>query len=163
MSVELPVSVINGRFTVSEKPLVAPGKCACCGAVDRPVVDFKFDVEFYGTVLLCGDCIREALGVHDTMFPPVEEVQTQVVPLPTIDAGELHEHLVAVRDAITDLDRSLPASFYVSETTETELTGTAEFNPDVHGEPTKANDPLFKLTDESGPNDDAGTEHSIFN
>lgn len=49
----------SSRFKVLERPFVAPGKCAVCGAVDKPVVDFGFDLDWYGVVYFCLDCMTE--------------------------------------------------------------------------------------------------------
>ena len=55
----------TSRFKLTNLPLVTPGKCACCGAVDRPVVDFDMTVQFYGAVLLCITCLAEAARLID--------------------------------------------------------------------------------------------------
>lgn len=59
------------RFKLTLTPLVSPGKCACCGAVNRPVVDFDMTIQFYGAVLLCITCLAEASRLID-MVPVVE-------------------------------------------------------------------------------------------
>lgn len=48
------------RFRYVEPPFPLPGKCAVCGNVKRPVVDFGASVEPYGAVLLCISCVAEA-------------------------------------------------------------------------------------------------------
>lgn len=53
-------SEINSRFKLLPVPINSPGKCACCGAVDRPVVDFGFALLGYGVVMLCTLCVSEA-------------------------------------------------------------------------------------------------------
>lgn len=53
---------VNSRFKVLERPVLSPGKCAVCGAVDRPVIDFGMDVKFYGAIYLCVTCVSEAAG-----------------------------------------------------------------------------------------------------
>lgn len=113
MSVELSESVINGRFSVSAKPQVSPGKCACCGSVSKPVVDFGFDVEFYGSVLMCGDCIREAYSMLTAMFPDQYTSQTQVVPLHNphlVDARTINEYIYSSLDVVNRLRSILPVS-----------------------------------------------------
>lgn len=54
---------LTSRFQVVERPLAHPGKCAVCGSTDRPCVDFGFDVEDYGTVYFCLDCLTEVADV----------------------------------------------------------------------------------------------------
>lgn len=51
---------VNSRFRILDSPLIQPGKCAVCGAVDRPVVDFDTTVQLYGAILLCFSCVQEA-------------------------------------------------------------------------------------------------------
>jgi hypothetical protein len=63
MSAELTVSQINGRFQILERPSALPGKCAVCGAVDKPVIDFGFDLDYYGAVYFCVECIIEAASL----------------------------------------------------------------------------------------------------
>lgn len=51
---------INSRFRILSTPEIQPGKCAVCGASDRPVVDFDTTVRLYGAILLCFSCLQEA-------------------------------------------------------------------------------------------------------
>lgn len=160
MSVELSESVLNGRFKVSEKPLVAPGKCACCGAVDKPVVDFGFDVEFYGTVLLCGDCITEALSLLTAVFPVSSESQAQVVPLPTLNVEAINGYVLDAIDSIGRLRNLLPNSVDDSEDAEELSTGSEP----IFGESTETDNALDELISQSGPDDspDVNRSGSIF-
>lgn len=49
----------HSRFKIVERPFAAPGKCAVCGATEKPVVDFGFDLDWYGVVYFCLDCLTE--------------------------------------------------------------------------------------------------------
>lgn len=69
---ELP---LNSRFKLLDRPFVNPGKCAVCGAVDRPVIDFGLNIDFYGAVLLCVSCIREVSS--DLGMVELSEMQRQ--------------------------------------------------------------------------------------
>jgi hypothetical protein len=60
---ELTLSQINGRFKLLDRPAALPGKCAVCGAVDKPVVDIGLDLEFYGVVYFCVECMTAAAQV----------------------------------------------------------------------------------------------------
>jgi hypothetical protein len=65
---ELTLSQINGRFKLLDRPAALPGKCAVCGAVDKPVVDIGLDLDFYGVVYFCVECMKaaaEILGMVD--------------------------------------------------------------------------------------------------
>lgn len=106
---ELSEAQINGRFRFLERPAVAPGKCACCGAVDKPVVDFGFDLDFYGVVYLCLDCLGEAVqvaGVHMT------SAKSQVVPPPSVNAEAVDEYLRRSTESINRLIAILPAAYF---------------------------------------------------
>lgn len=48
------------RMQVLDRPYLLPGKCVCCGTVDRPVVDLGMSLDRYGVVYFCEDCIGEA-------------------------------------------------------------------------------------------------------
>lgn len=65
MAAELTESQINGRFRLLDKPVAMPGKCSVCGSVEREVLDFGLDVEFYGAVVICVSCLTEAAGLLD--------------------------------------------------------------------------------------------------
>lgn len=65
---ELTLSQLNGRFKLLDRPMALPGKCAVCGAVNRPVVDFDMDLDVYGAVYFCVECLTCAaalLGMVD--------------------------------------------------------------------------------------------------
>lgn len=55
---------MSSRFQMLERPTIYPGACACCGAVDRPVVYFGVQIEYeregYGALLLCVFCCKQA-------------------------------------------------------------------------------------------------------
>ena len=53
----------NSRFQLLDRPVAAPGKCLICGAVDRPVVDTRWDVQFYGVIYFCVTCLAEVAGI----------------------------------------------------------------------------------------------------
>lgn len=105
MNVELSESVINGRFKYSEKPMALPGKCAVCGSVERPVIDFGADVDGYGAVLICADCIRTAAQLVSLVEG---DVQTQVVPpLNFLDVEAVNEYLARTNAANAALNSIL--------------------------------------------------------
>ena len=59
----IPENKPTDRFQLTDKPMVSPAKCACCGAPDRAVVDFGMTLQFYGAVLLCVTCLAEAARI----------------------------------------------------------------------------------------------------
>ena len=69
----------TSRFKILERPFRSPGKCSCCGAVDRPVVDFGFNLNRYGAVMLCVTCVSEAaerIGMVRPEDHEAEKLQT---------------------------------------------------------------------------------------
>lgn len=67
---------LNSRFQTYPSPVSSPGKCAVCGAVDRPVVDFGMDIQFYGAVMFCFECMASAARTID-MVPRSELVTAE--------------------------------------------------------------------------------------
>jgi hypothetical protein len=138
---DLPVSVINGRFKVLDRPEPAPGHCAVCGSVSKPVIDFDMTVDYYGAVLLCTDCIREAFIIMGSLHPELME-PAQVVPL--FDPGKhydmdmVHEYLAASLESTRRLIAILPDSDFSDENAE-DLLGTVGAD----------SEPLFR-TDDNG-------------
>jgi hypothetical protein len=51
------------RFKLLERPLAIPGKCVTCGAVDRPVIDTGWNIDYYGVVYFCTFCLTEVATV----------------------------------------------------------------------------------------------------
>lgn len=51
------------RMQLLQTPVALPGKCICCGAVDRPVVDLALNIKGIGRVYFCVTCITEAGSV----------------------------------------------------------------------------------------------------
>lgn len=73
MSAELSSHEANSRFKYLEPPFPLPGKCAVCGNVKRPVVDFGANIDPYGAVLICTACVAEAHALlvrHDVVRVP---------------------------------------------------------------------------------------------
>lgn len=62
-------STLNSRFRLLDRPLAIPGKCVICGAVDRPVIDTRWNIDYYGAVYFCVNCLTEVatnmLGLVD--------------------------------------------------------------------------------------------------
>lgn len=47
------------RIKLLDLPVAAPGVCALCGSANKPVIDFGKQLDWYGAVYFCQDCIRE--------------------------------------------------------------------------------------------------------
>lgn len=59
----MSVASVQSRFILLERPLASPGKCAVCGTTSRPVIDFNFNLDWYGAVYFCIDCLTEVARV----------------------------------------------------------------------------------------------------
>lgn len=60
----LPITQnVNSRAQLLDRPLAIPGKCVICGAVDRPVIDTRWNIDYYGVVYFCIDCLREVASI----------------------------------------------------------------------------------------------------
>lgn len=93
--------VVRSRFSLSARPFAAPGKCAVCGAVDRPVVDFGLDLDEYGVVYFCVSCLTQVAHDNLDMVPAsdlrttqsiVEELQNKL----NLSAGTLDDYLEGI-------------------------------------------------------------------
>lgn len=62
---------LTSRFHMVEKPVAHPGKCIVCGAVDRACIDFGMDIDDYGAVYFCFDCMREGGLAAGLIHPDV--------------------------------------------------------------------------------------------
>ena len=149
---ELPVSVINGRFKVTDRPYADPGKCTVCGSVSKPVVDFDMTVDYYGAILLCSDCIREAFILMGALHPESVE-PAQVIPLfdqsNKTDTDMVHEYLAASLESTRRLIAILPDAALLDEYAEVVLDGDSD---DAGGETGRDEDDS-QLTLFQGPND----------
>lgn len=88
----------NSRFHYVEPPFPLPGKCAVCGNVKRPVIDFGASIELYGAVLLCITCVAEAYEVL---------IRESIVEVPqTINVSEIEVATQRMKNEFRDnLDR----------------------------------------------------------
>lgn len=98
---ELPESVVNGRFNVTERPTVFPGKCAVCGTVERPVVDFGMTLDYYGAVLLCVECVTSAYNTVQLVMGD-ESAPAPAVPH-FLDGVAINEYVRFASDSINRL------------------------------------------------------------
>ena len=68
---ELMESNTRSRFAVLETASKHPGKCAVCGAPNKPVLDIGTNIPQYGWVMLCFECVSEA-GLRIGLIHPDE-------------------------------------------------------------------------------------------
>ena len=147
---------INGRFKMLERPVALPGKCACCGAVNKPVLDFNFDLDFYGAVYLCVECLGEAFT---TMRDTFASAGSQAVPLPTVNVEAVDEYLRAVTDSTNRLISLLPPAYFDMDDSEV-TEGTDGKSEAVIPDAQRDNYTQPELVSVSGPDDVSGDNSS---
>lgn len=88
----------SSRFRLLDKPTINPGKCAVCGGVETPVIDFGATVQFYGAVMICTTCLAEAArGIG--MVPVSEVVDSQKAADQVVSEYIETHHLKVVTEA----------------------------------------------------------------
>lgn len=163
MSVELPESMINGRFKYLERPAALPGKCAVCGRVDVPVLDFGLDVDYFGAVYICVDDMRAALQVADTY--ETSAPAPVVPPISYLDVEAINEYVTrsnASVGALNSILATISASSVVdAETTEKPPTlfdsAESESKPDITAESS-----IFGSEGPFGVSTDQRDERNVF-
>jgi hypothetical protein len=85
-TVNTAVSEGSGRvFVVTEPPL--PATCAVCGRNANGTikfVDFNKDLDYYGAVVICEDCIKECMSLLD--YTPNINFTNKVTELEVVQA-----------------------------------------------------------------------------
>ena len=69
---------VTSRFSIHENPNVAPGICCMCGSSGgdgRTFVDFGFQLDVYGAVYFCSECVRELCGAIG--YVPASELEAE--------------------------------------------------------------------------------------
>lgn len=107
--VELPPSLASGRFQIQRRPVTSPGKCSVCGSVERPVVDFGLDIEFYGGVLICTECVSSAYSLFLAVGLIGDQSEEGAVPHPVVsnqlfvDSSAINEYVRNANDSVSRL------------------------------------------------------------
>ena len=116
----MTVPLLNSRFKLIDRPIVPPGKCAVCGTVDRPVIDFGLNVDFYGAMYLCVTCLTEVSSSILQMVPLDTVVKIQEVAEQSVQkylretnrravSDEWYERVVGAVDSLyTDFSCGVP-------------------------------------------------------
>jgi len=109
-----PAVTPSSRFQLYPSPVAAPGKCAICGAVNRPVVDFGMTVEFYGAVLFCVECMESAARTIDMVprreLSAAEESLAQSFATQLIERDLVavsHDHYIAITTNLSHLSNAV--------------------------------------------------------
>lgn len=132
--------MVNGRFKVHDRPVAAPGCCSVCGSVERPVVDFGTSVDFYGAVVICTDCIREAAEAVAYYNGESASEKTQAAsPIDYLDAEAINEY-VRMASSVTDRLSRILAPLNIPSLVDDEE--DAKDDGDVIPEPSSVDDPF---------------------
>lgn len=108
-----PEAVINGKIQVySSGSAPAPGNCCCCGSVERATVDFGLDIEFYGRVLVCVECLREAVTLTSMDTDPETLRAASLAEKKSVDTEKVNEFLSLTNDLAGRLIHLLPDSYF---------------------------------------------------
>lgn len=124
------------KYQISDVPMFKPGKCANCGASKndgRRYVDFGLEVDWYGTVFLCGDCLTDvanAMGLFDKFKEAIEEVKANSFSLDVLreqgfavqynlekTIGEVKEYFANLHSLGDDSSSDSNSSVVATETT----------------------------------------------
>lgn len=119
----------SSRVTLLDLPVAAPGVCALCGSANKPVIDFGKQLDWYGAVYFCQDCIREvaeAIG-----YIPIEPFQK---------LNEDHRKLIVENDRLVSHIHKLKETLSV-------LFSGNECNCKSDTEPSNSELPSVEVTD----------------
>jgi hypothetical protein len=100
---------LQGRVKVLDYPYAAPSKCVVCGSgpeAGRKFIDFGQQLEFYGAIYYCSDCMREVamcVGFYPVAeFEKLEDMYHNLSAKYDRDLAELEGY----RDVFASLRRS---------------------------------------------------------
>ena len=131
----------SSRFTAHPWPPRFPGRCACCGAANRPVIEFGLSIGYttpenneYGEVYLCFTCVVEAATGTDLMVPisVYDEAITEINAI-----ADSKEPLFTAVKEFNERQRAALAEF---DTAIANINNPPAVNLEVSGQEAKGND-----------------------
>jgi hypothetical protein len=93
------------KYIIVDVPRMQPGKCANCGASKndgRKYVDFGLQVDWYGTVYLCGTCLHDVSNEMG-LFNEIEQKLSLVI--------DMDERLAALKNQGVELHETVVKTF----------------------------------------------------
>jgi len=78
------------KYLTQDVPMFKPGKCGNCGASKndgRKYVDFQLEIDWYGTLYLCGHCIKDVateLGLFDELVQSLLKQEEEIAALTSV-------------------------------------------------------------------------------
>lgn len=105
------------KYRIMDVPDFSPGKCANCGSSKndgRKYIDFGLQVDWYGTVYLCGTCIHDIssnMGLFEKIEEELHDLRQQASEIEELHhKGEkLHEFVVKTYDEFEEFYGNLSA------------------------------------------------------
>lgn len=150
------VDNVNSRFKVVPEPNIMPGKCAVCGGVRGPVVDFGLNIQFYGAVFLCVPCVSEA-GDRIGMVRPEDNVSQNLQTGQSVEDFLTAHNLKVISNELYDLLTGLVASYrdtngagptYIPSSVDNALAGATQTKLALVVEPVESDDSELDASDE---------------
>ena len=167
---------LQSRFQFLVEPLPClPHKCACCGRSFSPdpnpdeklqFLDWNLEIEFFGKVYLCTDCLREACNQMGYASPEqVTRLESELKASKNTATAYMKENQ-ELRNALASLNSVFGSGPVTVESLESVLDKTLE---EELGDDINANDITLrdstgkegsiKQTDESGSSDVSNNEN----
>lgn len=145
------------KYRILATPNTQPGKCSNCGASKddgRKYCDFGLLVDWYGTVHLCGLCVKdiaESMGLFDDMKMKLAEAEDAKLKLEDLQeqGRQLHETVIKTQKELEEFYVGIhPTSTDPSSDPDVSLV-TNETESDESGT-TKSKSRAIKSSDGSG-------------
>ena len=96
------------KYIISDVPMLAPGKCGNCGASKndgRKYIDFGQQIDWYGALYLCGECLRDTsreMGLFTELENQLKEAKAE-----NEFVKELQEKGVELINGMTKMQKEL--------------------------------------------------------
>lgn len=89
------------HYAILDTPVASPAKCGLCGygGAERKYLDPRLDFEFYGTLIMCENCVGTMANDFDYLSP-----RQSLTLMERLDAAE--RELIILRAAIIHLEEA---------------------------------------------------------
>jgi hypothetical protein len=145
------------KYNINDVPSFPPGKCANCGASKndgRKYIDFGLEIDWYGTVYLCGECLHDVsseMGLYANSNAQLEEALNEIQRLKDSQKQgiELPEKLKQAWEEFKEYHDSVSSPGNDTATTSVSGVGTDESatgTPAVDENKSNADGPKSRIT-----------------
>jgi len=99
---EVTTNAESARVQLISAPIASPGHCAICGKNkhDKGFADPRLDFEFFGTLIICADCVGDFANLFGYLSPEQSILLARRIQY-------LEEQLQIHRDALLALESSV--------------------------------------------------------